>query len=247
MCSLIIWSKWHKDNQISQTRSDGVNVVNITDRYTICEKVDGLHGSITFQLRNWIFIDANNRKLRIWSQIETNHFLFLLFFSSSPYSSVPSYLSSSSFSPSSFQSFHALPISLFHCIGSWNEQESDIKIPSFFKDRTEGYQTLNVHPTCQTPNQIITSIIIMIIQIIIIIKNIKKIWEKGCFSHGSQNFFPPTYMRLENGLNTSNICYKVSWNIWKHKFIILKSKFGSFLDGQKKFRGGVFLTLTQTT
>ena len=71
-------------------------------------------------------------------------------------------------------------------------------------------------------------------------QNVKKIWEKGCFSHGSQNFFPPTYMRLENGLNTSNICYKVSWNIWKHKFIILKSKFGPFLDGQKKFQRGCF-------
>ena len=205
--------KWHKDNQISQTRSDGVNIVNITDRYTICEKVDGLHGSITFQLRNWIFIDANNRKLRIWSQIETNHFLFLLFFSSSPYSSVPSYLSSSSFSPSSFQSFHALPISLFHCIGSWNEQESDIKIPSFFKDRTEGYQTLNVHPTCQTPNQIITSIIIMIIQIIIIIKTLRKSGKRGAFVTVHRIFFQPTDMTLENGLKTFNIYYKVSRNI----------------------------------
>ena len=85
-----------------------VNVVNITQRYTICEKIGGLHGLITFQLQNWIFIESNT-KMELTNLISdwNKTFLFLLFFSSSTSSSVTSGLSSSS-SSSLFPPFHFL-------------------------------------------------------------------------------------------------------------------------------------------
>ena len=49
-------------------------------------------------------------------------------------------------------------------------------------------------------------------------------------------------MTLGNGFKTLNIDNKVSWNIQKHIFIILKSKFEPFLDGQKIFPEGVLFT-----
>ena len=49
-------------------------------------------------------------------------------------------------------------------------------------------------------------------------------------------------MTLGNGFKTLNIDNKVSWNIQKHIFIILKSKFEPFLDGQKIFPEEVLFT-----
>ena len=74
------------------------------------------------------------------------------------------------------------------------------------------------------------------------IKTLRKSGKGGAFHTVHRIFFAPTYMTLGNGFKTLNIDNKVSWNIQKHIFIILKSKFEPFLDGQKIFPEGVLFT-----
>ena len=181
-------------------------------------------------------------KERIWSQIETRYFSSCC---SSPH--LPFLLFRHIYRPPfllhHFPVVIFSPISLFHCIKSRNESESDIKMSPFLKGRTEGYQTLNGHHI-QTPNQIITSIIIITYNVhpSIIIRTLRKSGKKGALHTVHRIFFAPTYMTLGNGFKTLNIDNKVSWNIQKHIFIILKSKFEPFLDGQKIFPEGVLFT-----
>ena len=206
---------WHKDDQISQTRCDGVNVVNITDRYTICEKT----GGFMIQLRSNYKTEYSLIPIT-WSNESDLRLNPAIFSSCCSFPHLPILLFPHIYLPPLLLHHHSslfmfYPISLFHCIESRNEQESDIRIPPFLKDRTEGYQTLNVHPTCHTLDQIITSIIIITYNDHpnIIIKTLRKSGKRGAFVTVHQTFFSLTYMTLENGWNTSNICYEVSWNI----------------------------------
>ena len=68
----------------------------------------------------------------------------------------------------------------------------------------------------------------------------RKSGKGGAFVTVHRHFFPLTYMRPGNGLKTLNIHYKVSWNILKHKFIILKLKFELFWMVNKNFQRGCF-------
>ena len=71
-------------------------------------------------------------------------------------------------------------------------------------------------------------------------QNVEKIWERGCFCNGSQTFFPTHLYETWKWFKTLNIHYKVSWNILKHKFIILKLKFELFWMVNKNFQRGCF-------
>ena len=78
---LVIWMKWHKDVQINPTRCCIVNVVNITERWTICEEfVDHMVQLRANDKTEYSLILNKKSKVKNLILDWNKHFIFLFIF-----------------------------------------------------------------------------------------------------------------------------------------------------------------------